>query len=205
MRSKLSDEVYNDLKEKILRNQLRPGDMICETELVERYHMSRTPVRQALQQLSAMGLVEIRDGVGSFVSVIARDEMESAYQIRLAIEKIAIQTSIDRIGKAELDELEEKFLRFAKQLARGGYGVSFEEMIRADWALHDLIVSRSENRLLQPTAEKITLLLRRYQFAYVSGYSRATQEHLEIVRGIRNRDIDGVIAVLEEHLRMRPL
>ena len=204
-KAKLSDEVFGTLRRQILLNQLHAGDMLSEAELVERFHVSRTPVRQALQQLSALGLVEIRDGVGTFVTMIAQEDMRDAYQIRLAVEKLAIRTSIGKIPAATLDELEGRFRRFEQLLEKGGYGVSFEELAYADWALHDSILQYSDNRLLVPTMEKITLLLRRYQFAYISGYLRATREHLEIIRNIRAQDTEGVCGILEEHLQVRPL
>lgn len=204
-REKLSDEIFETLRKRILLNQLHAGDMISEAELVNLFHVSRTPVRQALQQLSALGLVEIRDGVGTFVTMIAQEDMRDAYQIRLAVEKLAIRTSIGKIPADTLDELERKFQRFQQLLEKGGYGVSFEEIAYTDWALHDSILRYSDNRLLIPTVEKITLLLRRYQFAYISGYLRATQEHLDIIRAIREQDTEGVCRILDEHLQVRPL
>lgn len=202
---KLSDEIFETLRNKILLNQLHAGEMISEMELVNQFHVSRTPVRQALQQLSALGLVEIRDGVGTFVTMIAQDDMRDAYQIRLAAERVAIRTSISKIPMETLDELEKKFQHFKQLLEKGGYGVSFEEITYTDWQLHDCILQYSDNRLLVPTVEKVTLLLRRYQFAYISGYLRATKEHLDIIQHIRMQDVEGVCKILDEHLQVRPL
>ena len=78
-------------------------------------------------------------------------------------------------------------------------------MIYADWRLHDLILNRSENRLLVPAVEGATLLLRRYRYAYISDYERATEEHLAIIDGIRRKDEVGVTSILKEHLRLRPM
>lgn len=204
-KDKLADVVFLELKDRILLDRLRPGERVCEEQLVEQFHMSRTPIRQALQHLEALGLVEARDGVGTFVTMIDQRDMADAYEIRREVEKIAIRTSIGKITETELDELEGRFLRFKRQLEKGGYGAAFEEITFADWQLHDYIISRSDNRFLSTTVEKITLLLRRYQFAYISGYTRATNEHLEIISGIRKRDVETVQKILDEHLRLRPL
>lgn len=205
MKSSLSENIFQQLKNRILLNQLRQGELIGEQELVEQFHVSRTPIRQALQKLSLLGLVEIKDGVGTFVSIIDHNEMSDAYQIRCAIEKIAIQTSIYKIDERELDELEKRFLKFKEQLDKGGYGTSFEDITYADWELHDLIVNNSDNKLLAQTVEKITLLLRRYQFAYISSYKRATLEHIELIEAIKEKKLEKVCEILDEHLRMRPL
>ena len=205
MKSKLSEELYNDLLQKILFNQLKPGEMIGEEQLVQQYHVSRTPVRQALQQLERFGLVEIRDGVGTFVTYISPKQMKDAYQIRCMAEILAAETAIDRISEKKLDELEAQFNGFRAKLVKGGYGVSFEEMISADWELHDLILNNSDNRLLPKTIEAITLILRRYQFMYVTQYLRATEEHLQIISALREKDFEKLSAILKEHLRLRPM
>lgn len=204
-KDRLSETVFGALKDDILLNRLRPGDCISEKALVSKFNVSRTPVRQALQRLEALNLVRVKDGVGTFVTMIDQNDMADAYQIRQAIEKVAIQTSIYHITAKELDELEDTFLRFQRQLVNGGYGAKFEEITYADWKLHDLIVNRSDNKLLGPTVERITLLLRRYQMTYISGYARATSEHLEIISGIREQDVGQVQQVLTQHLNFRPI
>lgn len=204
MKSTLSGTIYNQIEKEILFNRIHPGDMICENDLCEKYHVSRTPVRQALQHLEKLGLVEIRDGVGTFVTHITQKQMKDAYQIRCAAEKIAISTSMFNMREAEVSNLEAKFLNFKTQLAKGGgYGASFEEMVLTDWQLHDLIINRSENKLLPDSLEKVTLILRRYQMAYVSLYERATEDHLEIVRCIREKDLPSAEKILESHLQYR--
>ena len=133
MKNNLSDTVFLDVRTEILFNRLHPGDMLSENELCGKYHVSRTPVRQALQRLAAAGLVEIRDGVGTFVTRITEQQMRDAYEIRRAAEIIAINTAMEHIADAELERLESGFLKFQSQLAKGGgYGASFEEMVRAD-------------------------------------------------------------------------
>jgi len=204
MKKILAENIYECLKDKILYNSIRPGDMISEAYIEDNFHVSRTPARQALQKLEEKGLVEIQDGVGTFATFITQKQMEDAYQIRCAAEKIAIRTAIHFISESEIAELERKFLRFQSQLAKGrGYGAPFEEIVKTDWALHDLIINSSENKLLADSVEKVTLILRRYQMAYVSMYERATEDHLEIIRCIREKDIAGAEDVLDRHLQYR--
>lgn len=203
MKDRLSEAIFTTLKEDILFNRLQPGECLSEKELVEHFNVSRTPVRQALQRLELLDLVCVKDGVGTFVTMIAQNDMKDAYQIRQAIEKLAIETSIYHIASRELDELEERFNRFLRQLEKGGYGAAFEEFTYADWKLHDLIVDRSENKLLRMTLERVTLLLRRYQYTYISDYSRATNEHLQIIDGIREKDVEKVQQILTQHLTFR--
>ena len=205
MKSALYFDIYSQLKDEIIRNQLRPGDKLGEETLCERFHASRSPVRQALQALNRLGLVEIRDGVGSFVTTVDEKDVKYAYEIRCILEKYAGINAVQTIGDEDIKKQEQIFLKIQDQLEKGGYGSSFEDMIRADWELHDMIMAHSGNPMLEASAEKVTLLLRRCQFMYISQYNRATKEHLEIVRCLRERDYEGLCKALDRHLRFRPL
>ena len=204
-KSNLSESIYNDLKQKILFNHLRPGEIISEMALVEQYYVSRTPIRQALQKLQDRGLVKIQDGVGTFVTFFTHEDVANAYEVRNAVEKIAARTAIYKITDAELDALEAQFLVLKSQLSRGGYGASLDKIASTDWALHDLIVEKSDNSYLSSITEQINLVLRRYQYAYVSIFDRALEEHLEIIAMIRKRDLEGLIQALDKHIQFNPI
>ena len=204
MKNKLSDEIFEQLKNDIVFNRLHAGEKIGEIELCRRYNVSRTPARQALQRLENLGLVEIRDGVGTFVTMIAEKDVGYAYEIRCMAEKLAVGKAINRIKEAELAEQKQRFLNIQTQLEKGGYGSSFEDMIVADWKLHDLIMENSGNPLLGQTVEKVTLLLRRCQCVYISQYERATRDHLEIIDCLMSKELGALYAVLDRHLKFRP-
>lgn len=206
MKQSLSQSVFELLKKEIVFNRLHPGDRLGETELCEQYSLSRTPVRQALQRLEALGLVDVRDGVGTFVTVISEESVRDAYEIRCMAEKLAAVRAIEVIPASELDSLEQLFLQIQAQLEKGGYGgLSFEEMILADWRLHDLIMANSGNSLLEKSVESVTLLLRRCQFVNISQYERATRDHLEIISCLKSHDYLALCSVLDRHLKYRPM
>lgn len=157
------DAIFEALRDRILLNKIQPGEIIGEMAVAKEFGVSRTPVRQALQQLASFGFVDIRDGLGTFVTPIDPHDIEQAYQIRCALEKLALESAAYHITRKELDELEAVFKSHVEALEAQSGAVSFDEMAFADWKLHDLIVDRSENRLIAPTAVRITLVLRRYQ------------------------------------------
>ena len=204
-RKSLSQSIYDELKQKILLNHLRPGDMISETALVEQYYVSRTPIRQALQKLEDRGLVRIQDGVGTFVTYMTHQDVANAYEIRNVVERIAARTAVNHITSQELDVLEEQFRMVKRQLSRGGYGASLDKIANTDWALHDLIVEKSDNQFLPDITEKINLVMRRFQYTYVSTFERATDEHLEIIRLIRCKDMQMLDQMLDRHIRFHPI
>ena len=204
MKKSIDSAVFEQLKNEIIRNRLHQGDKLSEEMLCERFHASRTPVRRAIHRLEMLGLVEVHDGVGTFVSMITEEDVKNAFEIRCIAEKYAAIHAIQVIPDSQIDQQEQIFLKIQSQLEKGGYGSSFEDMIQADWDLHDLIIHNSGNPLLAGTVEPVTILLRRCQFVYISQYGRATRDHLEIVHYLRKRDYPGLCAVLDRHLKFMP-
>ena len=100
---------YDTLKRRILDNQLPPGAMLSEVALAQKLNMSRTPIREALKMLMRDDLVEIRDGVGTFVKSATQKDIEDAYAVRQALEVLAARTAIGAFSPEELDALEARF------------------------------------------------------------------------------------------------
>ncbi len=202
-RKSKSTIVFETLRDQILVNKLHPGDMLGEVVLAREFGVSRTPVRQALQRLAALGLVEIRDGAGTFVTPIDRETQRHAYQIRIALEKLALETCMKHIEEQELDDFQKRFSSFLESLERGDENPAFDKMAFTEWEIHDLIVDRSENPLIGPAVESLTAIMRRYQITYISGYLRAAREHLALIECMRAKDVAGAQAIMDEHLRVR--
>lgn len=202
-RRNLTQIAYDTLKQRILDNQIRPGTMLSEKEMTEALHMSRTPVREAFKMLKSEGLLEIRDGVGTYVKPISRQDIEDAYEIRKTLEILAAQTSIYRFTQAELLSLQRKFEDLQKQLDQGLW-VSIDEYMQADWLLHDLIIKKSKNQYVERVVSGISATLRRYQSMSIQEFSHAQQsiaEHLAILECIRGQDVSGLTALLQKHIQ----
>lgn len=87
----LSNLVYRDLKEKILKNQLLPGDKLIEIEIASKLGVSRTPVREALKKLEEDGLVTSFPRKSFIVSKIPVKEAKNLYIVRKSLEPLAVE------------------------------------------------------------------------------------------------------------------
>ncbi len=87
----LSNLVYRDLKEKILKNQLLPGDKLIEMEIASKLGVSRTPVREALKKLEEDGLVTSLPRKSFIVSKISVKEAKNLYIVRKSLEPLAVE------------------------------------------------------------------------------------------------------------------
>lgn len=194
---------YDTLKRRILDNQLPPGAMLSEVALAQNLNMSRTPIREALKMLMRDDLVEIRDGVGTFVKSATQKDIEDAYAVRQALEVLAARTAIGAFSPEELDALEARFRSLQVRLEQGET-VRVEEFADADWALHDQILQKSGNRYAQKATNDLRAVLRRYQYLSVRLLSRVEEsltEHLAILDCIRHRDLARLTELLENHIQ----
>ena len=82
-----SQTIYQDIREQILHLELPPGTALSEIETAEKYHISRTPVRDVFKALEAEGLLEIKPHVGTFVSLIDLDMISDILYMREVVEQ----------------------------------------------------------------------------------------------------------------------
>ena len=98
----LSDQVYENLTHAILTQQIKPGQHLVEQPLADQLGVSRISVREAIRRLAQDGLVEIVPSKGSFVVNLTAEDVKEIYQLRSALETIALQeimTQQVQVGK----------------------------------------------------------------------------------------------------------
>ena len=94
------------LREAILLGHLKPGDKLDQNEIAELLGISRSPVRDALRTLAAEGLVEVIPHRGAAVAELSADEVEEIFLIRRILEGMAARLATQRIGPAQIAELQ---------------------------------------------------------------------------------------------------
>ena len=106
-RSTMRREIRAYIQRRIADGTFRPGDRIVETQLAKEMNVSQAPVREALLELAAMGLVEERPYSGTFVRHLTAEEIEDIYSTRAFLDEYAAKQAARRITQAQLDGLEE--------------------------------------------------------------------------------------------------
>eukprot|EP00456_Euglypha_rotunda_P069493 TRINITY_DN61192_c0_g1_i2.p3 TRINITY_DN61192_c0_g1~~TRINITY_DN61192_c0_g1_i2.p3 ORF type:complete len:142 (+),score=34.61 TRINITY_DN61192_c0_g1_i2:1-426(+) len=101
-----AQEVYSQLKSLILGFEIYPGSRVTETELAERFGVSRTPVREALQRLQLEGYLSVRPKQGCFIREIDIEEIDEHYQVRIALEMCALEVACIHMPDKAIRELE---------------------------------------------------------------------------------------------------
>jgi DNA-binding GntR family transcriptional regulator len=195
--------VYENLKRKIITNALKPGDPLIEVILSKELKISKTPIREALQQLEKDGLVENIPGKGAFVSRFTFQDIRELFEIREILEceitrQVAAKGDFDL---AEAQAIRDKFV--ASDTTDGKTGKSYfsagdhiHSFIFAAWGNQKLI---QEYKGLQEQVVRISL-----HFFSRNCQERTAQsfkEHLEIIDSLIARDPVRVETAIRTHLQ----
>lgn len=190
---------YDEIKRRILDNELPPGLQALEQEVAVLLGMSRTPVREALIRLAQEGMVEVRPRHGMRVLPLSLADLREIYDILTGLEATAAE-AIARRGAtlAELAELDRALADMEQAVMRDD---------RAAWAagdarFHRLLVEFSRNRRLQAMVETVRDQSHRARMATLKLRPRpltSNAEHAAVVGAIRRRDAEAAHRLHREH------
>ena len=132
----LRELVYLELKRKILTGEIAADTRLMEIKLAELMNVSRTPIRDAIRQLSHDGLVTIEPRKGAYVSKISIKDMVDVFEVREALEGLAAYLAAQRITEEKKAELEELTREYERAVLNGDK----EALVHYDEKFHSCIV-----------------------------------------------------------------
>lgn len=196
--SRLREQAYAQIKKAILNGQLRPGQALVEEQLSHDLGLSRTPLREALVLLEREQLIEMIPYKGTFVTGLTVREARELFQVRAALESLAIRLAIDRIPAEEMAEVA------ARHFANGWEErIDFDMLAAGNRALHDLVLRYADNDTLRGLINSFIEKVHRYQaVAHVEISQEDLQaefrEHYAILQALQARN--GALA--QERLQL---
>lgn len=202
LRRRATDEVYDALRRAILSGLFRPGERLQIEEIAQKLGVSLTPVRHAIQQLAAEGLIRIHPRSGTYVARLSAREVQETFEIRAALECLAAELAIARIN----DDILARFRQALEALNRP---VASEEDRReheeANLRFHSLLIEASGNRKLAEIYQALNahLQIARAHCQQTDWAGRLNQEqaeHEEIVAAAEARDRDRLIQAVRRHI-----
>ncbi|MFM9108026.1 MAG: GntR family transcriptional regulator [Chloroflexota bacterium] len=189
------------VRERILANASRPGESLREEALAAEFSVSRVPVREALRQLAAEGLVDLVPRHGAIVSSLSLKQFLDAYRVREALEALAVRLATPLLGADGLARLRVLDTAMEGCAAAGDQ----EAFFAANAEFHRLLVERSGNADLIAMHASLTARMRRYQSPSLDlrgGMARSIEEHRAIIDAIARGDAEAAAALLGEHIRV---
>jgi DNA-binding GntR family transcriptional regulator len=191
----VSDMVYEIIRDGILQGAFAPGERLRQDELAEAIGVSRIPVRSALMQLDAEGLIDFHSYRGALVTDVSIDDMREIYEIRALVEPHALRKAMRTMTPERLEHLE----RLARELNGIEDGAQFLER-RIGFFTE--LYSGGEQPLMLALIERLRMRAGHYWLERDIEYVRGPGErdHVQILGFLTAGDADGAAEWLQGHL-----
>jgi len=200
-RLSLASAVADKLREQIIRGEFPESSQLRQDAIAAQFQVSRIPVREALRQLEAEGLISIVPNRGAVVTALSPNDIEELFTIRALLEPEVLKLSIPRLTDDDFAEADEVLRQYVMELRR-------EENVslwgRLNWQFHSILYSRANRphflsiiRNVNNNGERYT----RLQLYLTHGVKRANQEHHELLHLCRKRETAAACKLLRQHIQ----
>lgn len=186
--------IYTELRNRICTNRYPPGTVLNESELADEFGLSRTPIRSVLQKLNHDGLVETRNGVGTFVSEVDNQTAEDLYRLRMKLAELIGEFSPSVDPSVHIPRFE-SLLQLAGEL---GAKPDFEAFGQINVAVTDAIADLIESAALKEVTTLLYFRTARIWHKTIPDLDWDEEcmlikaELNEILRSLRMGDVAGV-------------
>lgn len=197
---KASDQIRAQIEDAISSGRFLPGDAIDEAALAAEHGVSRTPVREALLQLQAQGVVTSQPRGGTVVAKMTLQQLLSLWELLAELEGVAARLACERMDESEVAGL--------RRLHAASLPVVEAEDLtgwqQANLAFHEHVYRGARNPFLRQEVLRIrfrTGVYRRHAYAALGRLRSSYEQHEAIVRAIETRDAAATAARMVEHMQ----
>jgi DNA-binding GntR family transcriptional regulator len=194
----LAEAVFRTLRQALRSGAYNPGERLREDDVARSLEVSRTPVREALNRLMAIGFIEPAAGRGLIVRSLGTSEVLELYVMREILEGASARLAAQHASAPEIDALVHLEDLFEAKMTEPA------EMARINRLFHEAIFRSAKNRYLDGALEELQdgiALLRPTTFTSPSRPVPAAKEHRMIIAAIAARDADGAERAARQHIQ----
>lgn len=192
-------KVYRHVKDAIIAQEYRPGDMVYERELAQALGVSRTPVREALQALQDEGWLTVRPRKGSVVNPLSHVEIEEVLQIRSIVAAASIIFAVDRLGPSDSAYLNSLIIRQERAATVRDHNAFMD----ADMEFHLALVRLTGNRRLVSITSDLLDNFRRIGLEALGigrDFTGPIAEHKAILEALDRREAEEARRLMVMHI-----
>jgi DNA-binding GntR family transcriptional regulator len=194
--SSTPDLIASALREAIVRGIFKEGQSLRQDEIATQFGVSRIPVREALRQLEAEGLVKIHLNRGAIVSALTPKEAQEIFEISSALEVKAIQLAIPNLTASDLEK--------AHVILENTDKTSETEILaKLNWEFHATLYQSAERPRLLTMIKTLHLNVERYvrlQMEHMDDLDRSQQEHYQLLKACQEHDTKAAVKLLTRHI-----
>lgn len=195
----IRDIAYEQLKHAIITGQIPAGSRIVETAYADKLHISRTPLREALQKLERDGLVEYVLHRGVIVRAFTISDIEEIFAIRNAMMILLLPSVINNVTEEDIAKLEGILQEMDEALA----AEDMEKTAQLNRAFHGGLEKLSDKRRIMRVIDSQEEYIMRFSAISIASIERRTvvnQEHHQMVEMLKKKDLQGLLALTQHHL-----
>ena len=199
---KQAAKISKSLELEILTGKLTPGEKLDEVKLAKRFDVSRTPIREAIAELAAGGLVETQPWRSAIVATFSIQQIFDMYEVLAVLEGLCAGLAARRMSDDERATLKILHTKMAKLVDNNDW----TQYYLMDLKFHQLIYAGSHNSFLGEEALSIRNRMMPYRHFYMEPPNQVAipyQEHSHIIEAILDRDTVAAETSFKEHSSIR--
>lgn len=197
---KASDRIRSSVEVAVADGSLLPGDSIDESALADQHQVSRTPVREALIQLQAQGIVTSLPRGGMVVAKMDLQQLLSLWELLAELEGVAARLACQRMTKEELEAI----VRHHEESARIAESDDVAGWQERNLGFHELIYRATRNPYLRQEVLRIrtrTGYYRKHAFGALGRIRASFEQHRLVVEALSRKDADAAAHAMVQHMR----
>ncbi len=199
-RQSLPSAVADKLRDQIIRGEIPEGSQLRQDAIAAQYQVSRIPVREALRQLDAEGLIAIVPNRGAIVPALSPTDIQELFSIRALLEPEVLKLSIPHLTETDFAEADAVLREYVTELKRQEHVSTWG---RLNWQFHSILYSRANQPRFMAIIRNVNNSGERYtrlQLYLTHGVKRANDEHHQMLEYCRARNVTSACDLLREHI-----
>jgi DNA-binding GntR family transcriptional regulator len=194
-RTNLNEQVYETLRQRVLRRDPGPGAKLSLHELATELGVSRSPVHHALTRLVSEGLLSVKARRGYYVTPVTAKTLVNGYDVRLALELHAAESTVGSVDRPKLD-------RFRALMVESEAAISQEEWDAANAAFHEFQIDLAGNEMLSHVYRELSvnLMMQVIRGGRLEGGEYLAREHRAIVDAFDAGDLAAAQLAIRTHI-----
>ena len=194
-RTNLNEQVYETLRQRVLRRDPGPGAKLSLHELATELGVSRSPVHHALTRLVSEGLLSVKARRGYYVTPVTAKTLVNGYDVRLALELHAAESTVGSVDRPKLG-------RFRALMVESEAAISQEEWDAANAAFHEFQIDLAGNEMLSHVYRELSvnLMMQVIRGGRLEGGEYLAREHRAIVDAFDAGDLAAAQLAIRTHI-----
>ena len=194
--------VVETLREKILSGEIKAGQPLRQAALADELNVSRIPVREALLQLEAEGLVAFEPHKGATATELSAAQVDELFELRAMLESELLASSLPNITDEKLEEASDILAKLNKALGKENAANTWSEL---NSEYHNCLyfgatTIKPQTQDLVNTLNKNVDRYIRMHLLWAGGISKAESEHNDLLTYCKDRDVENAVKMLKQHI-----